>query len=95
MKRSIILSLVIAFIAAPASGFKQEDLDKLKATNSCEKCKLIGADLRKANLNNAKLKGAKLEGANLWQPDLNRANLEGATFCKTIMPDGSVNNADC
>ena len=90
MKRSIILSLVIAFIAAPASGFKQEDLDKLKATNSCEKCKLIGADLY-----NAKLEGANISEADLRKANLNNAKLKGATFCKTIMPDGSVNNADC
>ena len=130
MKRSIILSLAITLLAAPASGFKQENLDKLKATNACEMCdlretylreanlfranlreanlfrtylreaNLTGANLREANLSNADLTGAELNFANLFRADLRKADLSdsdltGTTFCNTMMPDGSVNNADC
>ena len=85
MKKSITLSLAVALLAAPALGHKQEDLEGLKSTKSCLKCDLTGADLRKANLSNADLTGA----------ELNFADLTGTTFCNTMMPDGSVNNADC
>ncbi len=46
MKKSITLSLALTLLTAPAFGFKQEDLDKLKATNGCEKFSLSEADLR-------------------------------------------------
>ena len=68
MKRSIILSLAITFLAAPASGFKQENLDKLKATNACEMCDLREANLFRANLREANLFRANLTGANLFLP---------------------------
>ena len=120
MKRSIILSLAITLLAAPASGFKQENLDKLKATNACEMCdlretylreaNLFRANLREANLFRTYLREANLTGADLTEAELNFADLSnsdltgadlsnsdltGTTFCNTMMPDGSVNNADC
>ena len=94
MKRSIILSLVIAFIAAPASGFKQENLDKLKATNACEMCDLRETYLREANLFRADLRKADLSDSDLTGADLRDSDLTGTTFCKTMMPDGSVKNAN-
>ena len=45
MKRSTILSLAIAFLATPALGYNQMDLDKLKAINQCIDCKLTEAPL--------------------------------------------------
>ena len=65
MKKSITLSLAITLLTAPAFGYKQEDLDKLKATNGCEKCSLSEADLRGANLEGANLYGASLTKASL------------------------------
>ena len=53
------------------------------------------ADLGGANLEGAYLIGANLEGAYLFEANLGRADLEGAIFCKTTMPDGSINNDDC
>ena len=38
-----------------------------------------------ANLTRADLTGANLEGV----------NLDGVILCKTIMPDGSINNSSC
>ena len=71
--------------------------------------KLQEANLEEANLENAKLQGANLPGANLYEASLSGAKLyeadleyakdgaflRSAIFCKTIMPDGSVNNSDC
>ncbi len=59
------------------------------------KASLTGADLREADLREADLNEADLRGANLHGADLRGANLRGATFCKTTMPDGTINNNDC
>ncbi len=59
------------------------------------KASLTGADLREADLREADLNEADLRGANLYGADLRGANLRGATFCKTTMPDGTINNNDC
>ena len=71
---------------------------------------LGGADLSSANLIFADLSGAELEVADLSGADLSRAdlfkadlraadltgtNLNGTHFCKTTMPDGSINNRYC
>ena len=85
MKKSIALSLAITLLTAPAFGFKQEDLDKLKATNGCEKCSLSEADLR----------GADLSGAVLRDAELDYAVLNKAILCNTFMPDGQRIFQDC
>ena len=110
MKKSITLSLAITLLTAPAFGFKQEDLDKLKATNGCEKCSLSEADLRGANLEGANLYGASLTKDNLFGADLRGADLSGAVLrdveldyvvlnnailCNTFMPDGQRIFQDC
>ncbi|MGA1546702.1 MAG: pentapeptide repeat-containing protein [Flavobacteriaceae bacterium] len=51
---------------------------------------LVGADLRETNLRETNLSYSYLTGANLTG-----ANLTGARFCKTMMPNGSINNEDC
>jgi uncharacterized protein YjbI with pentapeptide repeats len=51
---------------------------------------LAGADLSRTDVSNADLTGADLTDANLTS-----ANLSGTVFCKTTMPDGTVNNRDC
>ena len=68
---------------------------------------LRGANLSGANLTGATLTGADLTGANLTNADLTATNLtdaktffiptsvKGAKFCRTIMPNGSVNNSGC
>lgn len=55
-----------------------------------------GAQLARANLAGADLSGACLVGANLLNASIDDAtNLEGAIFCRTLMPDGSINDDDC
>ena len=78
MKKTIILSLVFILLAFQASAYKQEDLDKLKATNACEECDLTKANLREARLTKANLNGAYLNGANLRGANLRDAYLVGA-----------------
>ena len=90
MKKSITLSLAITLLTAPAFGYKQEDLDKLKATNGCEKCSLSEADLREADL-----RGADLSGAVLRDAELDYAVLNKAILCNTFMPDGQRIFQDC
>ena len=80
MKKLITLSLAATLLAAPALGDKQEDLEKLKATNDCQKCNLSKADLSGANLSKAKI---------------NSANFTNAKLCNTVMPDGQSIFKDC
>ena len=55
-------------------------------TNSyLREANLSGADLGDAVLLNANMKGAKLDGA----------KLDDAKFCKTVMPDGAMNDSGC
>ena len=78
-------------------------------TPNCQGADLTGADLSGANLYAANLANANLTGANLSSANLNAylgyanltgANLSGADtagafFCRTTMPDGSINNISC
>jgi uncharacterized protein YjbI with pentapeptide repeats len=62
--------------------------------------RLDGANLARADLSLAWLAGADLSGANLFRANLFRANLAGvdlsrARFCRTVMPDGTVNDRNC
>lgn len=65
-----------------------------------------GANLGQANFTNANASGANFQAANLGQACLVDANLTGAKtnsstnlggaiFCRTIMPDGSINDSGC
>jgi hypothetical protein len=56
---------------------------------------LTGADLGDAVLQNANFKGAVLAGANLKGAKVDGAKWDEAKFCKTIMPDGAVNDSGC
>ena len=78
MKTLMILAMAMALLASPAWGYKQEDLDKLAATNTCQECNLRGADLREADLTGAVLRDAKIDFADFTK----------AKFCNTAVPDG-------
>ena len=94
MKKLIQICVVVAFvglICGRVSGQTAEvkkNVKRLKITNSCVKCILVGADLTKANLSGAKLQGANLTGATMK----NIKNLKSAIQCKTIMPWGEENS---
>ena len=105
MKTLVILSMAVALLASPSWGYKQEDLDKLAATNACEECDLHGAYLERAVLGVAFLPLADLREANLGVPDLINAVLRDAKidfadftkakFCNTVMPDRQRIFKDC
>jgi len=83
----------------------KNSIQMLLETNKCPGCDLSGADLSGANLVGADLVGADLTEANLTEVDLTNANLSGANlseanlydvvFCRTRMPDGSIEDGDC
>ena len=56
---------------------------------------LAGATLTSANFNQANLQNACLVDADLTGATLTNANLRGAIFCRTRMPNGSINNSGC
>ena len=58
----------------------KKNIMKLKATGSCVKCTLTGADLNGANLKEADLEGAYLRDADLNGADLSGANLQGVNL---------------
>ena len=95
MKTSMILSMAMALLASPSWGYKQEDLDKLAATNTCQECDLAGADLHLAYLREANLRGAVLIGAVLRDAKIDFADFTKAKFCNTVMPDGQRIFKDC
>ena len=72
--------------------FRNKDVRGSNISNSTFRgADLRGADLRSANLGGSCFVGADLSGAKLGSS----VNLGGATFCNTIMPDGSVNDSGC
>ena len=65
-----------------------------------EGANLAGADLTGVGLASAILTGADLTGANLTDVNLTWASLrdaklDGAIFCRTVMPDSQENNDGC
>ena len=85
MKTLMILSMAMALLASPSWGYKQEDLDKLTAINTCHEYNLRGADLHEADLTGAVLRDAKIDFADFTK----------AKFWNTVMPDGQRIFKDC
>ena len=83
---TFLLALTFLFLFS-CSVYDQEEVKenvkRLKVTNSCTKCNLVGADLDGANLNGADLTGAKMK---------NIKNLDSAIKCKTIFSWGEENS---
>ena len=82
--------MAMTLLASPSWGYKQEDLDKLAATNTCQECDLAGA-----NLAGADLRGTVLTGAVLRNAKIDFADFTKAKFCNTVMPDGQRIFKDC
>jgi hypothetical protein len=67
------------------------DLGSAKLINA----NLIGANLSETKLHSADLSGANLLGASLFKADLTGTAVDQATFCRTLMPNGTINNDNC
>ena len=80
MKTLMILSMAMALLASSSWGYKQEDLDKLAATNTCQEC-----NLRETDLTGAVLRDAIIDFADFTK----------AKFCNTVVPDGQRIFKDC
>ena len=63
----------------------------ISAAPTCAGPTCSGANLTKANLSGACLVDATLSGATVT----NNTNMYNAIFCRTTMPDGSINNSGC
>jgi hypothetical protein len=78
------------------TDFTGANLHMANFTNAyLREANLTGADLSDSVLNSANMKGAVLSGANLKGAKMDGAKLDDAKFCKTVMPDGSVNDIGC
>ncbi len=53
------------------------------------------ADLSSTYLYQADLRGADLTRAKFLHADMEETKLEGAIFCDTLMPDGTIRNDSC
>jgi len=91
MKKLIQIFIVVGLVGlmcGSASGFRADNIIKLKETGNCQKC-----DLWKAKLNEADLSGAYLNRANLTEANMkNIRNLDSAIKCKTIFSWGEDNS---
>lgn len=97
---TVALSVVgAATFSRAESVTAQENLEKLKATNSCRGCDLSGLTLNRANLAGADLEGAdfsktKFHLTNLSGANLRNANLKGASFAGTDLGEADLRGAD-
>ncbi|NJM75956.1 MAG: pentapeptide repeat-containing protein [Acaryochloridaceae cyanobacterium RU_4_10] len=72
----------------------RNDLRRLLQTGKCERCNLVGADLRNANLRNANLKHANLKNANLTGANLQDANFHGANLRYSSLKNAVIQDTD-
>ena len=99
MKRLLPILLLMVSVGVGAVDLK--DVMKLMETKQCPKCDFSWALLMNDDLSGVNLREANLSGANLTEENLEDAlhfysvDTTGATFCRTIMPDGSTNNSGC
>ena len=73
------------------ANFYEADLQEVNLNGAI----LHHANLRRSNLSGADLSDAMLFRADLFGADLTNTNLEGAKFCNTILPLGSISIKDC
>ena len=89
---TFLLSLTFLFLFGCGEEEVQKNVKRLKVTNSCENCTIVGANLNGAKLTGAKLNYVDLNKANLKEANLIGVYLTGATKCKTTMPWGEENS---
>ena len=95
----IIIFLSLGLTANTNAGEVANNIEKLKASRTCEGCNLQGADLRglkllRARLNGANLSTANLIGVQLGLADLSGANLSGADLSEADLHHANLSGAD-
>jgi uncharacterized protein YjbI with pentapeptide repeats len=65
------------------------------SSSNLSEANLTGVDATHTSFKSANLSGACLVDAVLRDANLKQATTTGAIFCRTVMPDGSINNAGC
>jgi len=83
-------------VRAPLARFGGTDLSGADLSSAnLSGASLSGTDFRGANLAGADLSGTDLRGAILTEAIVEGTNFEAATYCNTLMPDGSERNDNC
>ena len=100
----LVFALTFSFLGSVSADEVEENIFKLKSLNSCEKCKLnganlndanlLGANLQGANFSGVNLEGANLEGANLSESNLIGADLQGANFSGANLEGANLSEAN-
>jgi uncharacterized protein YjbI with pentapeptide repeats len=91
----LVLTLLTWTGAAQMShSADRNDLRRLLQTGECQRCNLVGADLRNANLRNANLKDANLKNANLTGANLQDANFHGANLRYSSLKNVVIKDTD-
>ena len=90
---------LVGLMCGSASGFRADNIIKLKETGNCQKCDLWNANLEWANLTEAKLyqanlTKANLRGADLPGADVSGANLEGANLTGAFLFQATLKGAN-
>lgn len=86
--KNIFLTLLI-LSTNPIYSYRASDLKKLKATGSCVKCDLGGANLDRLDLH-----GANLAYTNLINASLVGTNLQNVDFTNAILVNANLAHAD-
>lgn len=102
MKQAAFVALLMMSWAGStliAHSADPRDLRRLRQTGECERCNLVGANLRFANLRDvnlkyANLKNADLTGANLHNTNLHRANLTYSSLKNAVIKDTDFSEAN-
>jgi uncharacterized protein YjbI with pentapeptide repeats len=97
MKSQTLLVLTILTWTGAAQishSVDRNDLRRLLQTGECERCNLVGADLRNANLRHANLKNANLKNANLTGANLQDANFHGANLRYSSLKNAVIKDTD-
>ena len=98
MKRTIIgfrIVLLIAYVLVPLLDLLTLNMGFLKVRGFCWFCDLTNLNLEEMDLYGTDLYYATLNRVNLTKANLTGTNLSETIFCKTTIPEGTVNNSGC
>jgi uncharacterized protein YjbI with pentapeptide repeats len=94
LKRLFAGLLFAGLTLGAAHAFNADDLARLKASGSCERCDLRGADLKGMDLAGANLTRASLRNSDLKDPNLSGADLANAIFSDAVFRPTNLSGTD-